>query len=1321
MDGDSPLPFNPFDTGTNEGGRSDQNVPLFTAPQHYQQQQQYAPQVGMNGQGLASYASAQAPAASGASHQGDSLMHNSFSDMSAPADLDHSFSSLGGDVQPDQNNAASSQARHATPAQHQPAPQSLPTTNNPLHAVAVTPAPPIQNGESQMKPAAAAAAPPQDDDDDVIEILEDEDGPPQQQQQQQQTHQQQQQHHHHYNQQQQPSKRARYTNSGSMAVMPPTLGMTNSYQNRAAYTSSVNIPMAGNSINPGQTLNGYNQNQHNMSTAYRTAPGIGYGAGGYAYSQPQQCAPPQQQHAAAGYDPSKFDVPQYLKLPEEFVPTWKKMVPDELVAPPRHRGGKKAWKLSLVGLSEFTITGLQVSYDAPPTPIAGLRPFIKRVSREHGQATFEKDAGGVGGKWKIPLGAYHAFVAYLQSDPNCVHLETIPQMQLKIASLGKARLERDYPTPEKLIQRGVPYALAKTLAPFQRGGVDFVLERDGRALIADEMGLGKTIQSIASMSVYHKEWPLLILTPSGARYHWEAEFRNWLGVDGAAVKKAEEQAQGQERVSSTSILLGNDKSFNLLRDSQIHVLTSSKVKVLPNKGTKVVICSYGLAPMLAQNKQIVPGMFRCAIADESHMMKNSKSKRTQFLLPVLKACKRCVLLSGTPAFSKPVELWPQLQILASERGFWDSEADFVDKYVKNGNTDRRAELHAMLTGTLMIRRLKDDILKDMPKKAREKAILRVESSAMRSKMQECMMLLRQGKGVMAKLARKHAASTPLEERLKEREEPPPANTVSEGPTPEQSAQSLHLLLNGQRHISATPAEAALDQEMLSRYQNGQLTLQHAINTSSHQMSPVEIQTFVGQRDHQLRMDLQVEYHERMLGMHQSQNGQKEEEEAPTRATVLNKMYSLTGECKIPMVSKFLAKWLADPAKGKICVFAHHISVLDAIGERVGLSNSGKAGTFKFIRIDGKTTPKTRQEQIERFQNDPSVRVAMLGITAAGVAVTLTAASEVLFAELFWTPALMIQAEDRCHRIGQRARVHCKYFVAAGTLDEILWRLLEKKFQELGEFVEGKEKLKMTVSKVFKSEEELFKIFEYEDEEGDDPDEGAQADQVGSVSSIMPLDQDIEHDIEELAKEEQAMLLGDRDEDDPDEPISISSQAATGPTVAVQETGPGRSEDDAIALSDDEDDGDIEASTPLAVDLSRPGSDLNVAGALPQCRVYKLTLKGPQLGVEVGLYKDRLVVSKRTKSRLARLGENCKPHVGDVLVAIDTTILPPVQNLDPALKFLKKMLTRPQPATLWFVEDADFQEFYKKVSPPKKPQREKVKPKPTDEVVELLDD
>jgi SNF2 family DNA or RNA helicase len=515
------------------------------------------------------------------------------------------------------------------------------------------------------------------------------------------------------------------------------------------------------------------------------------------------------------------------------------------------------------------------------------------------------------------------------------------------------------------------------------------------------------------MSVYHKEWPLLVLTPSGARYHWESEFRNWLGVSGAAATKTDDFTKYDESKSDEA---GGKKDgenlcdFELLQDHQIHVLSSSKVQVLPRRDTRVVICSYGLAPMLAESNKITPGMFKCAIADESHMLKNAKSKRTMALLPILNVCTRCVLLSGTPALAKPAELWPQLQILRTEKhGFWDDENDFIDKYVKRGNPQTRAELHTMLTGTVMIRRLKDAILKDLPKKAREKAIVRVESDAVRREMQELMILLRQGKGVLAGLAKQTPFSmTPTEEEKKASIDHETSQTLSNN-----DQQNFLQLLNGQSSsLAKSSAEAALEQDIKVRYQQGQHRIQHALLTSNNVLDSDQVNTFVARMNADLRAELQV-YYQGQLQALRSSNGmvagppsdQGMEEEPPSRTTVLSRMYSLTGQSKIPAVVDFLKRWLNDPTKGKICVFAHHISVLDAIAEEVGLSNSGEKGTYKFIRIDGSTLPKSRQEQIDTFQNDPSVHVALLGITAAGVAVTLTASSQVIFTELFWTPAM----------------------------------------------------------------------------------------------------------------------------------------------------------------------------------------------------------------------------------------------------------------------------------------------------------------------------
>lgn len=169
-----------------------------------------------------------------------------------------------------------------------------------------------------------------------------------------------------------------------------------------------------------------------------------------------------------------------LVLPPEFRPSWTQLLPNKGDSSNNSTKERRAFKLSLLNVNEFTITGISPSWNQPPTSTAGLRRVIKSIAREHGKAVYERDTG----QWRIPLGAYHALAAYLESDRR-TSVEGIPPHQLQVASIERARQERGYPTAERLVELGLPKGLAHALAPFQRGGVDFVISKGGRALIAD--------------------------------------------------------------------------------------------------------------------------------------------------------------------------------------------------------------------------------------------------------------------------------------------------------------------------------------------------------------------------------------------------------------------------------------------------------------------------------------------------------------------------------------------------------------------------------------------------------------------------------------------------------------------------------------------------------------------------------------------------------------------------------------------------------------------------------------------------------------------
>ena len=96
---------------------------------------------------------------------------------------------------------------------------------------------------------------------------------------------------------------------------------------------------------------------------------------------------------------------------------------------------------------------------------------------------------------------------------------------------------------------------------------------------------------------------------------------------------------------------------------------------------------------------------------------------------------------------------------------------------------------------------------------------------------------------------------------------------------------------------------------------------------------------------------------------------------------------------------------------KVLIFSQMTRMLDILGDYLSHNN------YKFSRLDGSMHFEDRQANIDRFNDDPDFNIFLLSTRAGGLGINLTAADTCIIYDSDWNPQQDLQAQDRCHRIG----------------------------------------------------------------------------------------------------------------------------------------------------------------------------------------------------------------------------------------------------------------------------------------------------------------
>ena len=299
-------------------------------------------------------------------------------------------------------------------------------------------------------------------------------------------------------------------------------------------------------------------------------------------------------------------------------------------------------------------------------------------------------------EWAIPMRQVNVFVEKLPAGHALKEeISKIPEvatylqgMAERVAISSAATLSDEERIAEMETRLTEAFNPNLSLYPFQYVGVRFAELANGRCVIGDDMGIGKTMQAIAYAALHPELSPVLVVCPAIVKWNWTNEIKKWV------------------------------------KDVKVQTVVGGNVTL--DAGNDFYVINYDL---MSKQKDAIESVVspNLVIFDESHYLKNEKAKRTKACMSIAENADSVLCLSGTPITNRPKEFFTTLEMLRPsewkgkkyeyQRRYCDGHKNDWGYWVADGSSNE-AELHQMCRD-FMIRRLKTEVLTELPDKVRQ--------------------------------------------------------------------------------------------------------------------------------------------------------------------------------------------------------------------------------------------------------------------------------------------------------------------------------------------------------------------------------------------------------------------------------------------------------------------------------------------------------------------------------------------------------------------------------------------------------------------------